>query len=152
MSPKHQRLLFTLFGLALLVAASLLIMNRFRDNLVFFYSPTELAANTPLPDQYIRIGGLVEAGSVQQDGQHYEFVVTDTANELTVVYEGIPPALFREGQGVVAEGYYRGEQFAAEKLLAKHDENYMPPEVSDALKKQGAWQHAPENPPEGMQP
>lgn len=140
MSPKHQRLLFAVFGIGFLIAASLLILNRFNEHLVFFFSPTELAEKAPPPEQYIRIGGLVKPGSLQQDGKIYRFTVTDYNTALPIRFTGAPPALFREGQGVVAEGYYINGTFKADRLLAKHDENYMPPEVANALRENGHWQ------------
>ena len=147
MTPKRQRLLFALFGLTFLIAAALIILNNFRENLVFFFSPTELMAKHPAADQLIRIGGLVENGSLQKDGTHLSFQVTDLKTRLAVSYEGLPPALFREGQGVVAEGYYRDGHFDAQTLLAKHDENYMPPEVAKALKESGHWEYGAKGKP-----
>ena len=142
MSPKRQRLLFACFGVGFLIAATLLIMSAFRENLVFFFTPSDLEEKDIAATQRIRIGGLVENGSIEQEGEVINFVVTDLTHSLHARYTGIVPALFREGQGVVAEGYLEPDGvFRAEKLLAKHDENYMPPEVADALKKSGKWQH-----------
>lgn len=141
MSPKRQRLLFAIFGVGFLMGATLLVMNAFREHLVFFYTPSDLTQQKVPAERMVRIGGLVEQGSVQQNGRMVQFVITDLTARLPVHFEGVPPALFREGQGVVAEGYLRGGMLEAKTLLAKHDENYMPPEVADALKKSGRWQH-----------
>lgn len=142
MSPKRQRLLFAIFGVGFLTAATLLIMNAFSEHLVFFYTPADLAQKPIEPGQLLRIGGLVEDGSVSLQGTQVTFTVTDLTAKVSVNYDGVPPALFREGQGVVAEGYLENGRFRAVKLLAKHDENYMPPEVTKALQKSGRWQHA----------
>ena len=118
----------------------MLILTAFEDNIVFFFSPTELAEKKPHPAQRLRIGGLVMAGSVEKlEGAVVAFAITDTAKTVTVQYKGILPDLFREGQGVVAEGHLKGGVFQADEVLAKHDENYMPPEVAQALKKSGQW-------------
>ena len=140
MTPKRRRLTYVLVGLAMLGGAALFLASAFRENLVFFFSPTELQAKEISPDQRIRIGGMVEEGSWQkfENGLRSEFVVTDFAHSVRVVYRGALPDLFREGQGVVAEGKFDGAVFNASEVLAKHDENYMPPEVADALKKSGA--------------
>lgn len=140
MSPKRQRLLFAVFGVGFFTAATLLIMNAFNEHLVFFYTPSDIAQADS--SRLVRIGGLVEEDSITQENTYLTFTVTDLSAQLPVIYEGIPPALFREGQGVVAEGYLENGQLRATKLLAKHDENYMPPEVAEALKKSGHWQHA----------
>ena len=143
MTRKRRRLITVLAGLVALGAATALILAAFNDNLVFFYSPSELAAKHVGPERRIRIGGLVETNSVakQADGHAVAFRVTDGKTELRVVYDGILPDLFREGQGVVAEGKVgRDGVFIASNVLAKHDEKYMPPEVADALKKSGRWQ------------
>lgn len=142
MSPKRQRLLFAVFGVGFLTAATLLIMNAFSEHLVFFYTPSDLTQKQVEPGRLLRIGGLVEDGSVNRQGTQMTFTVTDLTANVHVDYDGIPPALFREGQGVVAEGYLENGRFRAVKLLAKHDENYMPPEVTKALQKSGRWQHA----------
>jgi cytochrome c-type biogenesis protein CcmE len=120
-----------------------MVLAAFNDNLVFFYSPTELSAQHVGPDRRIRIGGLVEEHSLEraEGGRLVTFRVTDGNKELAVAYDGILPDLFREGQGVVAEGRMRADGvFAAGTVLAKHDEKYMPREVADALKKSGRWQ------------
>lgn len=134
-------MLFAFFGVGFLVAATLLIMNAFNEHLVFFYTPSDMADKDIGAEQLIRIGGLVEEGSFAEGDQRIDFVVTDLTASLPASYNGVPPALFREGQGVVAEGYLEQGHFRAVKLLAKHDENYMPPEVAKALKESGKWQH-----------
>jgi cytochrome c-type biogenesis protein CcmE len=143
MTRKRRRLLALIIGLGLLGGATAMVLAAFNDNLVFFYGPTELAEKHIGPDRRIRIGGLVEEHSVamQADGHGVGFRVTDGKTDLAVVYDGILPDLFKEGQGVVAEGRMRSDGvFAASSVLAKHDEKYMPPEVADALKKAGRWQ------------
>lgn len=141
MKPKHQRLLLIIAGMLCLAGGVTLILYNFRTNMVFFYSPTELHSQAIATDKNIRIGGLIKAGSiVKQEKLVTEFVITDMAQEITVRYTGLLPALFREGQGMVAKGRLdSGKVFIAEELLAKHDENYMPKEVADALKKSGQW-------------
>lgn len=145
MTRKHRRLAMVAAGMALLAAAAALVLTAFEDSLVFFYSPTDLQAKELPPGRTIRIGGLVEEGSVQRggtDGLAVTFRITDLQSVVPVRYEGILPDLFREGQGVVAEGTFRQDgTFVATEVLAKHDETYMPPEVADALKKSGQWQH-----------
>ena len=141
MTRKRRRLYFIGLGLLGLCAGTALVLTAFQDNIVFFFSPTEIAAKKPAPTQRLRIGGLVEGGSVQKAGEIVTFVVTDNANTLKVRYVGILPDLFREGQGVVAEGNMGTDgTFQAREVLAKHDENYLPREVADALKKSGHWQ------------
>jgi cytochrome c-type biogenesis protein CcmE len=117
-----------------------------RDNIVFFYGPSELAQKAPHEGQRLRIGGLVKQGSLKHEGEStVRFAVTDTKQEVEVTYTGLLPDLFREGQGVVAEGTLRGDKiFLADSILAKHDERYMPREVADALKKQGVWREGAE--------
>lgn len=139
MKRKHKRLAFVAVGLALLGGATALIMGALRENIVFFYSPSDIQAKMPASDRRIRMGGLVEKGSVQREGATIRFRVTDTANALAVTYTGILPDLFREGQGVVAEGRWQDGTFRADSVLAKHDETYMPPEVADAIKRSGQW-------------
>ncbi|MGB0670314.1 MAG: cytochrome c maturation protein CcmE [Rhodospirillales bacterium] len=140
MKRKHKRLTFVALALLLLGAAAALMLNAFEDNIVFFHSPTDIAEKQPGPDLRLRIGGLVEEGSVvKKPGAVTEFKVTDTANSVAVTYTGILPDLFREGQGIVAEGRMVGGTFRADEVLAKHDENYMPPEVAEALKQSGQW-------------
>ena len=127
-------------GLAGLGIAVALVLNAFQSNLVFFFTPTQVASNEAPKDRAFRIGGLVEAGSVarDKDGLTVKFRVTDTAMTIPVVYVGILPDLFREGKGVVAQGRLGPDGlFKASEVLAKHDENYMPPEAAEALKKAG---------------
>jgi cytochrome c-type biogenesis protein CcmE len=142
MTRKRRRLIAVLTGLAMLGGATALMLAAFYDNLVFFYSPSDLAQKAVGPERRIRIGGLVEDQSlVKEDGRRVAFRVTDGKAELKVVFDGLLPDLFREGQGVVAEGKLRGDGvFVASSVLAKHDEKYMPPEVADALKRSGHWQ------------
>ena len=142
MKPKHRRLTFVLIGLGLLGIAAALVLSAFDDAIVFFRSPSDLVDHPELGDRRLRIGGLVEDGSVERgSGAVVRFRITDLENAIPVRYTGILPDLFREGQGVVAEGRLRDGVFVADEVLAKHDENYMPPEVADALKKSGQWQH-----------
>lgn len=141
MTRKQRRLTFVITGLSVLGIAAALVLTALEDNLVFFYSPTDISERDITESQRFRLGGLVAEGSVAHVGETVRFAVTDTANTVNVTYTGILPSLFREGQGVVAEGYLRAGVFDAQEVLAKHDENYMPPEVADALKRQGVWQH-----------
>jgi cytochrome c-type biogenesis protein CcmE len=142
---RRQRRL-TLIGLAgiVLAVAAGLVLYALSDRIVFFNSPSDIRANAPAPGQRIRLGGLVVEGSVVKgaDGS-VRFSVTDGTASVPVSYRGILPDLFREGQGVVTEGVLEPDGgFSADTVLAKHDENYMPKEVADALKKQGVWRHA----------
>jgi len=140
MKPKHKRLTFVVIAVGLLGAAVALVLVAFEENIVFFFSPTEVLERKPPPEQRVRIGGLVEEGSVERPGgAQVTFRVTDLANTVPVVYVGLLPDLFREGQGVVVEGYVENGVLRAQEVLAKHDENYMPPEVAEALKKSGQW-------------
>jgi cytochrome c-type biogenesis protein CcmE len=126
------------FGLAALGLAGSLILNAFRSNLVFFFSPTQVANNEAPKNKTFRIGGLVETGSVKRDGSSLKvnFVVTDTAKSIPVIYSGLLPDLFKEGKGVVAQGKLGPDGvFVASEVLAKHDENYMPPEAEEAVRK-----------------
>lgn len=126
-------------GLAL-AAGTALMLTAFEDSIVFFYSPTEIQQQLIEPGERIRIGGLVAEGSVNADGENVSFTVTDTVESLDITYQGILPDLFREGQGIVAEGYLLASGvFQASDVLAKHDENYMPPEVAEAIKAAGEW-------------
>jgi cytochrome c-type biogenesis protein CcmE len=137
---KTQRMYFILLGGLALATGIALVLTAFEDSIVFFYSPSEIRSQALTPGQRIRIGGLVEEGSVQKNGDITRFVVTDTAETLTVSYRGILPDLFREGQGIVAEGAMTAAGiFEASDVLAKHDETYMPPEVADAIKAAGEW-------------
>ena len=141
MTRKSRRLYFVLLALLGLGAGVALVLTAFNDNIVFFFSPTEVAAKHPKPEQRLRVGGLVVDGSVQKNGATVLFSVTDLSNVLPIVYTGILPDLFREGQGIIAEGHMGANGiFTANEVLAKHDEKYMPKEVADALKKSGRWQ------------
>lgn len=140
MTRKGRRLV--LIGLAglVLAAAAGLVLNALNDTIVFFSAPTALVEKHPGPDTRLRLGGLVEAGSVAREGSTVRFAVTDGANKIPVSFTGLLPDLFREGQGVITEGRLGADGvFMADSVLAKHDENYMPKEVADALKKQGTW-------------
>ena len=140
MKRKHKRLTFAIIAMLLLGFATFLVLTAFEDNIVFFYSPTELKDKNVSDGRNIRIGGLVEDGSVKKnDGAIILFRVTDLKSTIKVSYKGLLPDLFREGQGVVAEGKLKKGIFIASSVLAKHDEKYMPPEVADALKKSGQW-------------
>ena len=161
MKRKHKRLSFVALGLLMVATAAVIILTAFEDSIVFFYSPTEILAKQGElgPERRLRIGGLVEEGSVAKDngGTVTTFQVTDLTNVIPVTFTGILPDLFREGQGVVAEGNWRDGVFQASDVLAKHDENYMPTEVAEALKKSGKWQapetsKSPEPPKEGKTP
>ncbi len=135
MKPRHKRLAIITTAVAGLTIASLLILNAFRSNLVYFFSPTEVLEGKAPVDRLFRIGGMVQTGSVKRDGLTVSFVVTDNHKTLPVTYQGILPDLFREGQGVVAQGKLTADrQFVATEVLAKHDENYMPPEAAAAMK------------------
>lgn len=144
MKRKHQRMTLLGVGGVAVAAAAALVLTAFEDNIVFFHSPTELSERNFAPSQRLRIGGLVEAGSVAKaaDGVSVSFTVTDTAKSVPVTFKGILPDLFREGQGIVAEGHLREGVFVATDVLAKHDETYMPPEVAEAIKKSGQWKGA----------
>jgi len=134
--PRHKRLAIIVGGLVALGVATALVLNAFRSNLVFFYSPTQLLANEAPQGKTLRIGGMVESGSLKRDadGLTVRFLVTDTAKAVPVVYTGILPDLFREGKGVVAQGRLESNGvFRATEVLAKHDENYMPPEAAHAV-------------------
>ena len=136
MKPRHKKLAIIVAGVSALGIAAALVLNAFESNLVFFFSPTQVAANEAPKHRSFRIGGLVEQGSVkrQSDGVTVHFVVTDTAKTMPVVYKGILPDLFKEGKGVVAQGKLGQDGvFRADEVLAKHDENYMPPEAARAL-------------------
>ena len=138
MKPRTRRGLAIAAGLATLGVAAVLVLNAFQSNLVFFFSPSQIAANEAPRDRSFRIGGLVEEGSVRRDGQSLtvNFVVTDMAQRVPVSYTGMLPDLFKEGKGVVAQGKLGADGvFRAEQVLAKHDENYMPPEAAEALEK-----------------
>ena len=143
MTRKRRRLYILGLFLLGLGTATALALAAFRDNIVFFYSPSDLARLSVPADRPVRIGGLVEPGSVERGTGTVEvrFRVTDMKNTVAVTYTGILPDLFREGQGIVAQGRIGSDGvFRASEVLAKHDENYMPPEVADALKRAGHWQ------------
>jgi len=142
MKPRTKRALAIGAGLSTLGVAVALVLNAFQNNLVFFFTPTQIDAREAPRDRLFRIGGLVETGSVKRDpnGLQVQFVVTDTAKTVPVVYKGLLPDLFQEGKGVVAQGRLGSDGvFRAEPVLARHDENYMPPEAAEALKRAGAY-------------
>ena len=137
MKTRHKRLAIAGGVLVAIGAASALVLNAFQSNMVFFYSPTQIAGGEAPSARIFRVGGLVEEGSVKRDGTTVSFVVTDTAKTVAVNYQGILPDLFKEGKGVVAQGQLKDGVFVAREVLAKHDENYMPPEAAEALKQAG---------------
>ena len=140
MKPRTRRAVWIVAGVALLGVAVALVLNAFQSNLVFFFTPSQVAAHEAPRDRSFRIGGLVEAGSVDRDKDALtvRFRVTDTAKTIPVVFTGILPDLFKEGKGVVAQGKLGHDGvFRASEVLAKHDENYMPPEAAEALKRAG---------------
>jgi cytochrome c-type biogenesis protein CcmE len=141
MTRKQRRLVLILGALAVLGLAAGLVLFALNDSIVFFRTPSDIVSLGVKPGTRLRIGGLVKEGSVSRDaGQNVAFEVTDTVKGVAVRYHGLLPDLFREGQGVVAEGVLQADgSFLADSVLAKHDENYMPKEVADALKKQGVW-------------
>ncbi len=135
MKPRHKKLA-AIGGLLTAVGAVVaLVLNAFQSNMVFFYSPTQVAANEAPASRAFRVGGMVQTGTVKRDGLNVNFVVTDTAKTVPVRYVGILPDLFQEGKGVVAQGQMQGGVFVAREVLAKHDENYMPPEAADAIQR-----------------
>jgi len=134
MTPRQRRLAFIVAGVASLGIATALVLNAFQSNLVFFFTPSQIAAGEAPKNRTFRIGGMVKAGSVQRTDLTVRFVVTDTVRETPVTYTGILPDLFREAKGVVAQGRLNAEGlFVANEVLAKHDENYMPPEAQHAV-------------------
>ncbi|MBA3508133.1 MAG: cytochrome c maturation protein CcmE [Betaproteobacteria bacterium] len=138
MKPRHRRFAWIVAGAAALGVATLLVLNVFQSNLVFFFTPTQVIAKEAPQGRPFRIGGLVETGSLQRtpNSLGVKFVVTDTAQSVPVVYNGLLPDLFREGKGVVAQGALAPDgTFRATEVLAKHDENYMPPEAAAALER-----------------
>jgi cytochrome c-type biogenesis protein CcmE len=136
MKPRHKRLAAIALGVAALGIAAALVLSAFDKNLVFFFTPSQVAANEAPQGRLFRIGGMVEKGTVKRDGVEVRFVVTDTAKSIPVVFRGALPDLFREGKGVVAQGVLGPDGvFQAREVLAKHDENYMPPEAADAVEK-----------------
>jgi len=153
MTPRRKRLLFAVAGLAALGLATAFVLNAFKSNMVFFFSPSDVAAGKPPADRAFRLGGMVEKGSVERvgDGLTVQFVVTDFAQSLPVKFTGILPDLFKEGTGVVAQGRLGQDgTFVASEVLAKHDETYMPPEVADALKRAGRSPDGGNAPPGGV--
>ncbi|MGV8996430.1 MAG: cytochrome c maturation protein CcmE [Parvibaculaceae bacterium] len=145
MTRKQRRATFILTSLAILGAGLGLVLYAMRDNIVFFYSPSDVIEKSIAPDTRIRLGGMVEKGSLKNTSPtSITFVVTDFVKTVRVSYTGILPDLFREGQGVVAEGTLQPDgSFIADTVLAKHDEKYMPPEVADSLKRAGRWKEGP---------
>ena len=136
MKPRQRRLAAIALGVVALGAVTALVLSAFEQNLVFFFTPSEVAANKAPQGKTFRIGGMVEKGSVKREGVEVRFVVTDTAKTIPVVYRGPLPDLFREGKGVVAQGTIGADGvFQAREVLAKHDENYMPPEAKEAVEK-----------------
>lgn len=143
MTRKQRRSVLIVMGLVVLGAATAMVLTAMQSKITFFYSPSDVAEKSVGPGERFRLGGLVEEGTVKRgESTAIRFAVTDTARSLQVTYSGILPDLFREGQGVVAEGTLDANGvFRADTVLARHDENYMPKEVADALKRQGVWQH-----------
>ena len=136
MKPRHKRAAMIVGGLAALGLAAYFVLNAFESNLVFFFSPTQVAAGEAPKNRTFRVGGLVKVGSISRDNLTVNFIVTDTAKEMGVSYTGILPDLFKEGKGVVAQGKFTADgKLVASEVLAKHDENYMPPEAKDAVDK-----------------
>ena len=143
MKPKSQRLIILFFFLTLLGLSTFLVLKSLEDNIVYFYSPTDINKKILFNEidlsKRIRIGGLVKENSILKEGKKISFKVYDGLDEILVTYNGILPDLFREEQGIVALGKIENKNFSAIEILAKHDENYMPKEVSDMLKKNGKW-------------
>ena len=139
MTPRQRRFLFIGLGLAAVSIATALVLNALNSNVMFFYSPSQVQAGEAPRQAAFRLGGLVESGSLKRgaDGLEMSFIVTDGAHSIPVTYRGLLPDLFREGKGVVVSGRMNDKGFTATEVLAKHDENYMPPEAADALKKAG---------------
>ncbi len=136
MTPRQKRGLLIVGVLVVAAAIVALVLRAFQSNLVFFYTPTQILANEAPKNRTFRVGGMVQTGSVQRDGVKVRFIVTDTQKSITVHYQGLLPDLFKEGKGVVAQGRLdEGGSFTASEVLAKHDENYMPPEAAEAIRK-----------------
>lgn len=134
MKPRHKRAAIIAAGLAALAVAAYFVLNAFNSNLVFFFSPTQVAAGEAPKNRTFRIGGLVKEGTVKRENLTVNFVVTDRSKDMAVAFTGILPDLFKEGKGVVAQGKLGDDgKFVATEVLAKHDENYMPPEAQQAL-------------------
>ena len=145
MKPRYKKLILIVTGVSIFTVSGLLVLNAFRNNLVFFFSPSEILEGKAPTSGTFRVGGLVEKGSVKKsaNGLKVDFTVTDLQKSMSIHYEGILPDLFMEGKGVVAQGRFGdGQRFIADQVLAKHDENYMPPEVAKSLKRPVA---TPEN-------
>ena len=142
MNAKYRRLFITIIIMLTLGLATKLILMALEENIVYFYTPNDLIdkfGNTQNIQNKIRIGGLVLESSIKKEGEKTIFIITDRKKEVNVVFDGLLPDLFREGQGIVAEGLFQNNNFIASEVLAKHDENYMPPEVADALRKNNVW-------------
>ena len=142
MNAKYRRLFITIIVILTLGLATKLILMALEDNIVYFYTPNDLIekfGDTQNIQNKIRIGGLVLEKSIKKEGEKTIFIISDKKKEVKVVFDGPLPDLFREGQGIVAEGMFKNSNFVASEVLAKHDENYMPPEVADALKKNNVW-------------
>ena len=135
MKPRHKRLAIVGGVVVAVGAAAALVLNAFQSNMVFFYSPSQIAAHEAPEARTFRLGGMVRTGTLKRDGLRADFIVTDLAKEIPVRFEGILPDLFKEGKGVVAQGQLKDGVFMAREVLAKHDENYMPPEAAEALKR-----------------
>ncbi|MEI8034230.1 MAG: cytochrome c maturation protein CcmE [Betaproteobacteria bacterium] len=137
MKPRHRRMMLIVAAVGTFSVAVILVLFAFQKNLVFFFTPSQVMAHEAPQGRPFRVGGMVTTGSLKRlaDGVSVQFSVTDTAQTMNVVYKGVLPDLFKEGKGVVVEGALQGEAFVASQVLAKHDENYMPPEAADALKK-----------------
>jgi cytochrome c-type biogenesis protein CcmE len=139
MKPRHQRFLLITAAVAALAIAGMFVLNAFQSNLVFFFTPTQVSQGEAPQGRAFRVGGMVKEGSLKKDGENVQFVVTDFAHDVPVSYKGLLPDLFKEGKGVVAQGKLSEvKQFTASEVLAKHDENYMPPEAKHALDKAAA--------------
>ena len=145
MTAKSKRLFVIVAIASLLGIAAMLVLGALRDNIVFFYTPSEIIQSDRSSLQQLRLGGLVKDGTIKIEGMQSVFIVTDGNVDITVRYNNALPSLFREGQGVVAEGQIENGIFMAQNVLAKHDENYMPAEVADKLKQQGVWQGGASN-------
>ena len=140
MSLRFQRLMLILISMAMILCAILLILYNARENISYFYTPSEINISNIAINQQLRIGGFVENNSFTKiSSNEFSFKITDEKKSIPVNFSGILPDLFREGQGIVAEGVFQNNNFIASEVLAKHDENYMPPEVADALKKSNVW-------------
>jgi len=148
MKSRHKRIAIIVAGIVLLAIAATLLLQSFQSNLVFFFSPTEVAQGKAPKEGNFRVGGLVEVGSIKRNGTQVTFRITDTAKTMSVMYIGILPDLFKEGKGVVAQGKQGPDgMFIADQVLAKHDENYMPPEAAAALEQAKKYNEASGNKP-----